>query len=314
MQMLISVIIPIYNVEKYLKRCIDSVLRQTYRELEIILVNDGSPDNCGKICDKYAEVDSRIRVIHKANGGLSSARNAGLDVMIGQYVMFVDSDDYITPDCIEYLYGLIAKVGSPIAIGNYEITRKSQYAFNENNKCTEVISGSKAIERQFGKNTVQYVSAWAKLYKAELFETLRFPEGFLHEDEGTIYKALYFCDRVVVSDKVVYAYYYNPESITRRPKKKNYQDLCSILNEQIRFYHKNGENVLEARVRNRYCIQAADHYLPKDYYEESKVIIKNAKMMYKGVWKVKEIPIAERIKGWMSAYLCGATAWLMSKR
>ena len=310
----ISVIVPIYNVEKYLNRCIDSITNQTYKNLEIILVDDGSPDNCGKICDEYAGNDSRIRVVHKANGGSSSARNAGLDIMTGEYVMFVDSDDYIAPDCVEYLFGLMDRFSAKICIGDYEATDSGRYEFGQNPERVEQISGKEAVERQFGKDTLQYVSPCAKLYARRLFAKLRFPEGRLIDDEGTMYRALYACDKVVVSKRVVYAYYYNSESITKRPKKKNYQDLCTDLNEQIEFYRERGEAVLEARVRNRWCIQAAAHYLPKGYYEEAKVLAQNAKRMYKGVWRVKQIPLTERVKGWMSAYLCGLTAYLMKHR
>ena len=314
MESLISVIVPVYNVEKYLKRCIDSIIHQTYENLEIILVDDGSTDYSGKLCDDIKEEDTRIKVIHKINGGLSSARNAGLDIMDGEYVMFFDSDDYISEDCIEYLCNLILKSNSRIAIGNYEMTSSSQCLFSCAQENVQQISGREALSRQFGKGTVQYVSAWAKLYEAKLFELLRFPEGRLHEDEGTTYKALYFSDRVVVSDRAVYAYYYNPESITKKPKKKNYQDLCAILKEQIDFYHNSNERVLEARVKNRYCIQAAAHYLPKGYYEDSQVIIREAKKMYKGVWRVSEIPAMERLKGWIGAYCCPIAAKRMNDK
>lgn len=314
MQQLITIIIPVYNVEPYLARCLDSVLQQTYTALEIILVDDGSTDSCGRLCDAYAEKDSRIKVIHKVNGGLSSARNAGLDAMSGDYVLFVDSDDYIAPDCVTYLYDLIVNTDAQIAIGNYETTSNGHYAFKQGQASVEVISGKEAIVRQFGKRTVQYVSACAKLYNGKLFDRLRFPEGLLHEDEGTTYKALYGCKGVAVSQKVIYAYYFNPASITKRPKKKNYQDLCTVLGEQIQFYHEHGETVLEVRVRNRYCIQAADHYLPKGFYGEPKSIIRTAKAMYRGVWKTRDIPLIERGKGFMSAYLCAISAWLMKNR
>jgi hypothetical protein len=233
--------------------------------------------------------------------------------MTGEYVMFVDSDDYIALDCVEYLVELVERFSAQLAIGNYAETCSSQYEFGQNQEGLEQLSGKKAIERQFGRKTVQYVSPWAKLYVKSLFTELRFPEGLLHEDEGTTYRVLYACDKVVVSQRVVYAYYYNPESITKLPKKKNYQDLCSILKEQIEFYKEHGEAVFEARVRNRYCIQAAAHYLPKGYYEDPRELVKSAKQMYKGVWNVKQIPLVERLKGWMSAYLSNVTAHLMKR-
>jgi hypothetical protein len=231
--------------------------------------------------------------------------------MTGEYLMFVDSDDYIALDCVEYLFGLIKRFSAQISIGNYAETRGGEYEFKQGLESVGLISGRKAIERQFGRKTVQYVSPWAKLYVKSLFTELRFPEGLLHEDEGTMYRVLYACDKVVVSQRVVYAYFYNPEGITKRPKKRNYQDLCAVLKEQIKFYSERGEVLFEARVRNRYCIQAAAHYLPKGYYGEPKVIVQNAKQMYKGIWKIKQISLVERLKGWMCAYLCGLAALLM---
>ena len=312
MQPLITVIIPIYKVEQYLRRCVASVLQQTYKNLEIILVEDGSPDNCGRICDEYAHLDSRVRVIHKNNGGVSSARNAGLDIMTGEYVLFVDSDDFLALDCVEYLVGLLERFSVQICIGNYEDTRSSRCEFGQNQDCVELISGREAIERQFGKDLVQYVTPWAKLFARSLFAELRFPEGIVHEDEGTLYRLFYACGQIAVSQRVVYAYYYNPEGITKWPKKKNYQDICAVWKEQIKFYQEHGEVVLEARVRNRYCIQSAAHYLPKGYYEEPKVLVQKAKQMYKGIWSVKQIPLVERLKGFVSAYLCNVVAHLMA--
>ena len=328
MQALITVIIPVYKVEKYLARCVDSVLAQTYKNLEVLLVDDGSPDNCGRICDEYAQLDSRVKVIHKPNGGLSSARNAGLDAMTGEYVMFVDSDDYIALDCVEYLLALIERFSAQISIGNYEETRSSSCEFGVRGsrgfgprERVELLSGREAIERQFGKDTVQYVSSCAKLYAREVFASelgvrggpaLRFPEGLLHEDGGTTYKALYGCSRVAVSQKVVYAYFYNTQSITKNPSARKYRDLCAVLRGQVEFYRERGEVVLEARVRNRYCIQAAAHYLPKGYFGEPRELVRGAKQMYRGVWKVRQIPLVERVKGWMCTYLCGVMASLMA--
>lgn len=311
MRPLITVIIPIYNAERYLDRCLNSVIHQTYTNLEIILVDDGSTDDSGRICVEFAKTDTRINLIHKSNGGVSSARNAGLDIMHGKYIMFVDSDDYLALDCIEYLYDLLSKSKVQIAIGNYEFTKEDKYLFKREQKSTQYLSGKEAIILQFGKRTVQFVSPWAKLFQRELFDELRFPDGLLIDDEGTLYKVLYFCHDVVVSDRVVYAYYYNPDSLTKKPQKKNYEDLCTVLKEQIQFYHEHGETTLEARVRNRYCIQAAAHYMPKGYFEHPHTLVQEAKKMYCGIWGVKEIPIKERVKGWLCANFCAEMAHVM---
>ena len=120
MEDLISVVVPIYNVENYIKKCVDSILSQTYKNLEIILVDDGSPDNCPQICDEYAQKDNRIKVIHKENGGLSDARNAGIDISKGKFITFIDSDDYIEKDYVEVLYNSIKENASDMAIGSHK--------------------------------------------------------------------------------------------------------------------------------------------------------------------------------------------------
>ena len=173
MEKLISVIIPVYNVELYLRRCVDSVINQTYKLLEIILVDDGSTDSSGKICEEYSKTDNRIKVIHKTNGGLSDARNAGIEICKGDYITFVDSDDWIDPDLVKHLYDIIVKFNADISIGMY----KKVYDNFINDKCIKEFynvyeyAGTKALEelyvhRSFG------VHACGKLYKRNLFDTL----------------------------------------------------------------------------------------------------------------------------------------------
>ena len=172
----ISVIVPVYKVEPYLSRCLDSIINQTYRNLEIILVDDGSPDRCGEICDEYARQDSRIRVIHKANGGLSDARNHGIDVAIGDYIAFVDSDDYIATDMYEKMLARLELDNSDMVVCNY-------YRFDEGSAPPKdgyiqlpdrVLTQDEAFDfyLQIGGD---YVSAWNKLYKRTIFDDLRYP-------------------------------------------------------------------------------------------------------------------------------------------
>ena len=178
---LISVIVPIYKVEKYLHKCIDSILAQTYTNLEIILVDDGSPDNCGKICDEYAAKDSRIKVIHQPNGGLSAARNAGLDIATGDYIGFVDSDDYIAPDMYEKLYNALVKNDADMAICDYQ-RFGNELPYDEMSLTTEVITGLQAMEKQNTVINCSFVVAWSKLYKSFIFSNVRFPVGKINED------------------------------------------------------------------------------------------------------------------------------------
>lgn len=187
MDKLVSVIIPVYKVEKYLNKCVDSVLSQTYKNLEIFLVDDGSPDNCPQMCDEYAKKDNRIKVIHKPNGGLSSARNAALDVCKGDYIAFVDSDDWIEPTYIEELYSAITKYDADISICgiNYytselELIKNITYEYVDKDIYIENI-----LDLFFSKNSLSH-HAWAKLYKRDIFDGLRYPVGVNYEDTYVI--------------------------------------------------------------------------------------------------------------------------------
>ena len=202
---LISVIIPIYNVEPYLRRCLDSVVGQTYRNLEIICVDDGSPDGCGVICEEYAAKDDRIRVIHKENGGLSSARNAGIDIARGKYISFIDSDDSVAPDMIEYLYCLLKKYEADISICLHYIVR-GERRWKSYDLVEEEAVGSKECLKRLLYNDGVDTSAWAKLYKKEIFEEIRFPEGKLFEDAGTMYRTFLAAERIALGTEAKYFY------------------------------------------------------------------------------------------------------------
>ena len=204
---LISVIVPIYKVEAYLKKCIKSIQNQTYSNLEIILVDDGSPDGCGAICDRYAKEDTRIRVIHKENGGLSDARNKGLDIATGEYILFVDSDDYIHPQMVEILLQHLEVVDADMAVCGFKTVEENEEVIFDcfdicetagREKKTEVvgIDAGEVFEGQAVMNNLQYknlltVVAWNKLYKAELFAELRYPKGRVQEDEFLVHHILH---------------------------------------------------------------------------------------------------------------------------
>lgn len=221
----ISIIIPIYNVEKYLKRCIDSIVNQTYKNTEIILVNDGSPDNCGEICDEYAKIDSRIKVIHKENGGLSSARNAGIDISSGEYIMFVDSDDWISEDTLEILNRYVEK--------GYDIIN-FKFCFAKE-KTENIIKLNDKIKDSYECNLLSYIDKlfsgeldffiWNKLYKKDLFDEIRFPVGRNYEDLATIYKLYFKAKNIIVTDYTLYYYWLeNSNSITSNSTIRNMTD------------------------------------------------------------------------------------------
>lgn len=208
---LISVIIPIYNVEKYLDDCISSVVNQTYRNLEIILVDDGSPDNCPQICDEWAKKDSRIRVLHKKNGGLSDARNAGIDTATGDYIAFVDSDDYIKPHMYATLISKITKEDADICACNI-LSCYPEY--NVECGCKEYIVGdSEKILNMLYDDTTYPVSAFNKLYRRKLWNNIRFPEGKICEDAFTTYLLVDKAQKIVQIPEALYCYRIRENSI-----------------------------------------------------------------------------------------------------
>lgn len=212
---LISVIVPVYRVEQYLPKCVDSILNQTYRNLEVILVNDGSPDTCGVICDAYAEKDPRVKVIHKENGGLSSARNAGIDIAQGEYFGFVDSDDWIEPEMYEILYSGIWKYDAEVAYGGrYDVDGETgERVVGLCPEKEECISGIEMLGRVFLRDRCDS-AAWDKLYHRSLFDEIRYPQGFNSEDIAIFYKLMELTDKVVMCNKPLYNYLHRANSIT----------------------------------------------------------------------------------------------------
>lgn len=217
MQDLITLIIPVYMVEPYLDRCLNSVVRQTYENLEIILVDDGSKDNCPTICDRWAKKDKRIRVIHRENGGLSAARNSGIDAAQGEYLAFVDSDDFVSEEFIDVLYQACKRTGSQIAQCRYEYVDGDVMTKDkgEVTEPTEVFSGKEMIKGMSWRDGAYNVVAWNKLYHKSVFEGVRYPEGRIHEDEATTHKLFYQAEQVVFVYRFLYGYYTGGTSITR---------------------------------------------------------------------------------------------------
>jgi glycosyltransferase involved in cell wall biosynthesis len=207
---LISVIVPIYNVEIYLEKCLNSIINQTYKNLEIILIDDGSPDNCGKICDEYAKKDKRIKVIHKPNGGLSDARNTGLDIAKGEYIAFVDSDDYIAEEMCEELLDIAQKEEADIVVcGVYDVRKEGITVFDRN---LNVSDKDTILYQIFTDYYPSY--SWNKFFKAHLFSEIRFPH-IKFEDLFIMPTLILAAQKISFTPK---AYYYynrtNENSIT----------------------------------------------------------------------------------------------------
>lgn len=214
MKPLISIIVPVYNVEAYLAKCVDSILAQTYTNLEIILVNDGSSDGCGRICDEYAKQDKRIKVIHKQNGGLSDARNVAIDVATGEFITFIDSDDYVTDDYIMTLYSLIKKYECKVSIALYNTFVEGSKPKVVNRVYREDCQTNiKAIEEMFYQEKYDTAS-WAKLYHSSLFATgIRYPKGIVYEDLATTYLLIFQSDKVAFCNRRIYNYLLRRDSI-----------------------------------------------------------------------------------------------------
>ena len=212
---LISVIVPIYKVERYLPKCVDSILKQTYSNLEIILVDDGSPDGCGALCDEFAVRDSRIRVIHKPNGGLSDARNAGIAIASGEYFAFLDSDDYLEPDAYQAMVALAKKYDAKLVCAG---------RFDEDGETGEAVLGLCPEKEEFvpGKELVRRIfhwdhldsAAWDKLYARELFREIRYPVGRVVEDVPTTYRLVLLAGGAAMLPKPVCHYVHREQSIT----------------------------------------------------------------------------------------------------
>ena len=235
---LISVIIPVYNVEEYLCRCVDSVLDQTYRNTEILLVDDGSPDNCPAICDEYARQDARVRVLHQENKGLSGARNAGIDVAKGQWLAFVDSDDYLAPDFLERLLEACERTGSDLSVCRWEYVRGEKIPEHGTGE-TRVYTGREMLANLYLPDGAYFVVAWNKLYRRELFEGIRYPLGKIHEDEATTYRIYDKMRKAAYVDRSLYGYFVTPVSITRgfNPRR---MDWVTAVAERIDFFEEKG--------------------------------------------------------------------------
>ena len=247
---LISIIIPVYKVEKYLEKCIESVLKQTYTNLQVILVDDGSPDNCGKICDEYAKKDSRIEVIHKVNGGLSDARNVGIAKAKGKYIGFVDSDDYIKEDMYEILINLIKEYDADVSICNlYDVIEGKEYIRNKEKGIKEYNRIDILKEVLLDKNIQSY--AWNKLYKKELFNEIKYPIGKKYEDIGTTFYIFEKCNKVVVTSEPEYYYLKRADSLVNNVTESTVLDYTEII---IQRYLYTQKNIEELRKYNNYYL------------------------------------------------------------
>lgn len=277
----ISIIVPVYNVEEYLPRCIDSILAQTFTDFELIIVDDGSPDNCGKICDEYEKKDNRIKVIHKENGGLSDARNAGLDIAQGKYIGFVDSDDEIKCIALEVLYNCAIHNRCDIVCSTFGKIIDDRYI---NNECSNTVEffDKKRIMKWYSYSKYGY-TAWNKLYKTSLFCNIRYPKGRVYEDVATTYKLMDKASKVAYIDQDLFYYRIRETSITHSIFSKKLSDEIMAFEEYYNFITVNYP-YLEKRVRIGYLISIYRNlsaYLSMCEYDEDDNFNKWFSLIYK---------------------------------
>lgn len=251
---LITVIIPCYNVEKYLSECIDSILNQTYSCLEILLINDGSTDSTGDICDRYKQKDSRIRVIHQSNKGIATTRNIGVKEATGKYIFWIDSDDYVCSYIIEKLYKLLIDYSADMSICNYIEGSCRNYNFQKKDSIIECFEARQGLNYIYKNNHYSFIMAasWAKLIKKSCYDSLRYPDGKIFEDIYISHHLIHNCQRIVYTDEIMYYYYKWPESILGKKIYKAKLDYLGAFEERIHFFESLGYDELKEKARIQY--------------------------------------------------------------
>ncbi len=236
---LVTIVVPIYNVEKYLANCIESLLCQTYKNLEILLIDDGSTDNSGTIADSYGKKDARITVYHKINGGLSDARNYGIDRTHGKFITFVDSDDYVSPFLVEVLYFNLMKYGADVSGCGYRRTHNLYMNYRRDLSAKIMNWNSEvALKKMLRQEDGFTTSAWALLYKISCFNDVRYPKGAYFEDLGTTYLILHNAKKIVRTSECLYYYYIREGSISNNQFNKKYMDQYKFAEELNTFVRK----------------------------------------------------------------------------
>lgn len=268
MQPLVSVIVPVYKVEKYLKNCLNSLINQTYKNWEAILVDDGSPDSSGEICEDYAARDPRFKVIHKPNGGLSSARNAGIDISGGKYVFFLDSDDFLHCNALEKLTEYAEQTNTDIV--QCDFLRGTDVIFPEILEASFLDYDNHSIFTSFAAKII----TCGKLYKRNVIGDIRFPEGLINEDDFTTWKFYYNSRKIAVTNTPYYYYTVNPSSIMANQQRKPNLNYFNAYRERISFFDESGDRDLEAISRIQLMKSLLILYSNEQLIEEERTEIK----------------------------------------
>ncbi len=280
---LVSIIVPVYNVKPYLERCVNSLIGQSYQELEIILVDDGSTDGCGDLCDVLMSRDKRIWVVHQENQGLSAARNAGIEAAQGEYLCFVDSDDYVNPEYVKYLYEMCTENEADIAICGHLITKKGDYFKPiDFSKPVDVYFREEIFDRFYTDMHGSIVIAWNKLYKRMCIGDIRYDVGMIHEDEATTFKFLYNAHKIAFGREVGYYYFDRSDSITGSAYSKRNLDILKAYENRLLFYKDHREDKLYDRECQFYLSEILNQYRKvREFLEGDKDTLKMLREKYK---------------------------------
>lgn len=302
MEELISVIVPIYNIGKFVEKCIETIANQTYKNLEIILVDDGSTDKSGKICDKWKEKDNRIKVIHKKNEGVSIARNTGIKEANGAYFFFVDGDDYIDLDIIENLYRSLKENNTQIAIsGHYHTTYSEKVKLYSNQNF--VSEPEETMKRLLRFDDI-YPVIWGKLYKREIFEQIEFPPGKINEDAAVVYLLLDRAEKVSHIDKAGYYYVQREKSIVHEEYDKAKITHIEFLEEQLHYVEKKYPNLIEY-AENFFVIPLNCHVIltyRSKLKEEHKILKKKLRKFMPRILRNSKMTLLTKTRSILIAY------------
>lgn len=286
---LVSIIIPVYNVKPYLERCVNSILSQSYINLEIILIDDGSTDGSSQLCDSIGNKDERIIVIHQENGGLSSARNTGLDNCHGSYICFVDSDDYVHSEYVRYLYDMCVSNDCEISICYHYITTEDDYSSAVDlNSPIKVYSRKELFDIFYTDMHGSIVIAWNKIYKRECIGDIRYDVGMIHEDEGTTFKFLYNANRIAFTKEVLYYYYDRADSITGLPYNVKKLDILKAYENRLSFYKEHSEKALYDRECQYYLSEILANYYKVSKLLKDKSILSELRCKYREVYNLAD--------------------------
>lgn len=270
MRNLISIIVPVYNVEKYLESCISSVLDQSYIDWELILIDDGSLDKSPEICDKYAQSDKRIKVVHKTNEGASVARNIGLDIASGEYITFLDSDDCLHKDYLRKMLDCLLENNADIVQCDFgrELSVFENITANK-------LSGFLCNNQEVFLKEFANIILCAKLYKKDLWDSVRMPKGKFYEDDFTTWKLYYKANRIFISSEKLYFYRVNPTSTMAQHRKKIHLDFIDAYNERISFFKDKGDRALEGCSRLQFAKALFLNSCNKNISKETYLLLRN---------------------------------------